>query len=272
LGRIAPKGPRGAWADGCAWPAGVWVLATALIALATMPALAGQTLAPREAFDVPLAKLSVASDDRGEALQVHVTREGADTYATITASGDESVRLTRKGRETTEYPESRSVAERLSTFEAAVLRDVSSSLVTTLNALGDDLAKGRWARARYLDGYLLRFLRGYQALCEVATCCQEALPRTARIPEAAFDVSTMSPKTDERVQMWQLTPDHVVKLRICAKTLASDLGQWIQTSQADPEEFFGDGLKRSYALFVNAYLGRQAPAERRVATKQDGSR
>jgi hypothetical protein len=254
--------------DGCRCLRRACPVTLALVLTAYGAHAATTALGERESHQVGLAKISVVTDDKGGSALVKVAREGVDGYAVVSSADDEDVRMTRRGRETTAYPESRTVSERLSSFEASVLREVTLTLVGTLDDLQDDLTRNRWGRVRYLDSYLLRFLRGYQVLLNAATCCQDALPRSARIPESAYDVSTMSPKTDARVRLWQSTPDHVVKLRICAKTLSTELQSWARASETDPQEQFSPRLKNAYQLFVQAYLGRQAPVDSRTAALQ----
>jgi len=221
----------------------------------------------REPYEVPLARLSVSFADDGGAQYVRINLVGSDDYVTIGPEEDAHIRPTRRGKETTSYPESRSNADQLSAFEAAQLRTVVGLLIETLRGFESDLARDRWGRVHYLDGFLLRFLRGFHHLYDVATCCSEGLPRTARIPESAFDVSTTSPKTDERVAGWRSTKDHVVKLRISAKALVGQLAHWMGESESDYRRLFDKDVQKAYTLFVRTYLGRAAVPDGRVATQ-----
>lgn len=204
-------------------------------------------------------KLSVSLSANGTVERVRVANGDPEKYSVLSPVADEEVVLTRRGRETTAYPEHKSSAERLSAFEAEQLRKVVESLAVTLEGFERDLAREHWGRVHYLDTYLLRFMTGFYYLCDAVTCSNNRLSRAARVPEAAFDVSTMSPKTDKRVAKWRATPEHVVKLRICAKSLCRELRSWQKDSEADYQQFFDTDLQRAYAVFVRTYLGLPKP-------------
>lgn len=213
------------------------------------------SLQPRETFTVSLAKLSVALEETTKKVErVRISYEGSDDYINVGTINDEYVKMTRKGRETTVYREPWESAAYVSDFEGSQLRSVTETFIEALRTFEDDLQKERWPRLHYLDGFLPRFMRGFYYLCDAIVCGQEGLPRVARVPETAFDVSLVSPKTDERVAKWRAQPDHVIKLRIASKELAYQLERWAKANEADPQRFLDSDSKKAYSLFIRIYF------------------
>jgi len=221
-----------------------------------------ENLFPRAPYTVPLAKLSVSLDDANRKVErVRVSYEGSDDYVNLGPINDEYVKMTRRGRETTVYREPWESAVYVSDFEAEHLQLVTQTLISTLEGFEGDLKKGNWERIHYLDGYLPRFLRGFYYLCDAVVCGQDGLPRVARVPETAFDVSLVSAKTDVRVAAWRKQTDHVIKLRIAAKELVYQLQRWEKASQADPQRFFDSDVNKAYSLFIRVYFNLNPPAK-----------
>jgi hypothetical protein len=220
-------------------------------------------LFPRESFSVPLARLSVSIDEGSRKVErVRISYGGSDDYVNIGPLNDEYVKMSRKGRETTVFRESWQNAMYVTEFEGEHLHKVTGTLVEALEILESDLHKGNWARCHYLDGYLPRFMRGFYYLCDAMVCSQAraGLPRVARIPEIAYDVSLVSPKTDKRIARWRQQTDYIIKLRIAAKELVYQFQRWQKAAKDDPSEFFDTKVKKAYVLFVRIYFNLTPPA------------
>jgi hypothetical protein len=232
-----------------------------VVCVALMSAASGQDqLQPRTSYTIPLARLSVSLDEASKSVErVRISYDGSDDYINIGPVNDEYVEMTRKGRTTRVYQESPDRAYTITEFEGEHLYKVTDGLVQTLVEFETDLQKEHWDKIRYLDGYLPRFLRGYYFLCDAMVCHQDGLPRVARVPENAFDVSLVSPKTDERVQQWRTTPDHIIKLRIATKELVYQLQAWEKVAKRDSSQFFGSEAKKAFSLFIRIYFNLPPP-------------
>ncbi|MBD3239114.1 MAG: hypothetical protein GF331_00905 [Chitinivibrionales bacterium] len=240
-----------------------------LLALLSMTAAADrpQNLHPRETYNVPLAKLSVSLDEGSNRVKrVRVSYEGTDDYANIGPINDEFVKLTRRGRETTVYREPWEAASHITNFEGEQLYKVVEKIIETLLDFEENLKDEEWAKCHYLDSYLPRFLRGFYFLYDAMVCHQNGLPRVARVPERAFDVSLNSPKTDERIAKWRSRPDHIIKLRIASKELVYQLQRWQKRAKKDPQRLLDNDVKKAHSLFVRIYFVLNPPAK----APQDG--
>lgn len=233
-----------------------------ILALLSVTAAAGNPkgLHPRETYNVPLAKLSVSLDDGSKRVErVRVSYEGTDDYANIGPINDEFVKLTRRGRETTVYREPWESAFHVTDFEGEKLYEVIERLVETLEDFEENLKDKKWAKCHYLDSYLPRFLRGFYFLYDAMVCHQNGLPRVARVPEHAFDVSLNSPKTDERIAKWRSQPDHIIKLRIATKELVYQLQRWQKRAKGDPQRLLDNDVKKAHSLFIRIYFVLNPP-------------
>lgn len=223
----------------------------------------GQT-APRSAYPVPLVKLSVSFDDETHNLErVRISSDNKSDYVVVTALNDELVRFTRNGREKTVYREVPVTAWHITDFERKQLDEIVQSLVVTLQGLEKDLAKEHFDRVLYLDSFLPRFLRGFYYFTEAIRDGYDPLPRVARIPESAFDVSLNSPKSDERLKKWRSTPQQILKLRIVCKEFAFQLKKWLKSEsknkKTDPARFLNSNTLKAYSLFVRVYFNLKPP-------------
>jgi hypothetical protein len=221
-------------------------------------------LGKRAPFNVPLAKISVAMDETTNDLKnVRISYEGSNDYVVITPYDDERIRLTAEGREKEVLREQPELAYFTSDFESDELHKVTHTFISTLQIFENDLRHERWDRCLYLDSYLPRFLRGYYYLCDAIREFREPLPRNARIPESAFDVSLNSPKSDERINMWKNDKDYVIKLRIVAKELTFQLKQWESKDRKkiknSPELFLDTKVKEAFGLFIHVYFNIKPP-------------
>lgn len=238
-----------------------YTIPAALLGLLSVSSQAGN-LHPRESFTVPLSKLSVRLDEGTKRVKrVRISNEGNDDYVNIGPINDEYVKMTRKGRETTVHREAWESAYFITDFEGEQLQQVVSRLIETLKVLEADLRKDKWARCHYLDGFLPRFLRGFYFLYDAMVCHQEGLPRVARIPERAFDVSLTSPKSDNRIAKWRAQKDHIIKLRIVTKELTYQLEKWLKSAKGDPQRTFDGDVKKAYSLFIRIYFNLTPPAK-----------
>lgn len=227
--------------------------------LAAVTAVQAVDLMERTPFDVPLAKLSLSFDDETHRLNsVRVSFNRDNEFVTITHWHDEHIKMTRKGRVKTVHRESPEAAYQMSEFEAEYFRRVTESLVEALEQLEKDLHRERWGKCLHLDSYLPKFLRGYYFLCEAVRNSHGGLPRVARVPESAFDVSLNSPKSDARLKAWRSKPEQIIKLRIMAKELAYQLEEWLKNEKKkrkkNPGWFFSSSLKKAYSLFIRVYF------------------
>jgi hypothetical protein len=192
-------------------------------------------LAKRSPFDIPLVKLKLSIDQSSKQIQhVQVDIDGQTEYAIISRGQDFQIKNLRMGTERTVYAESPDRSFMLSDFEAKQINRVVKSLIETLEIFERDLKRNRWDRCLYLDSYFPRFLKGYYYLICMARNSPYALPRIARVPDSAYDVSESSPKSDARIKMWQTEKDYLIKLRIISKELVYQLQIWQDRSSTTP--------------------------------------
>jgi hypothetical protein len=218
----------------------------------------------RSPYSVPLAKLSVALDEETHDLKsVRIFYEGSDDYSVITPYDDEHIHMTAQGREKEVHREQPELAYLTSEFELGELEHVNRTFIAALAIMENDLHHQRWDRLLYLDSYLPRFLRGYANLCDGIREFHDPMPRNARIPEEAFDVSINSPKSDDRINMWKNETDYAIKLRIVAKELAFQLKEWNAIDKAKKlnasDLFLATKVKEAFGLFVHIYFNIKPP-------------
>jgi hypothetical protein len=224
------------------------------------------SLGKRTPFEIPLVKLKLAFDESTKQLQqVQIDIDGQNEYAIIARGQDYHIKNTHLGTERTAYSESPDRSFMLSDFEAKQINRVVRSLVETLDIFERDLKRGRWYRCLYLDSYFPRFLKAYYYLICAARNSPYALPRIARVPDAAYDVSENSPKSDARIKMWQTEKDYVIKLRIISKELAFQLKIWQQKEldnpKRNPEIAYSAKAEEAYGLFVKLYFNLKPTTE-----------
>jgi len=216
---------------------------------------------PRTPFRIPLARIAVAFDEETRGYnQVRISFDESGSYAIIAPGDDRFVRVSRRGDENTVYRESPEKAYQLSDFEAKIISDVSRTLISALNEFENSLKNEAWGRLLYLDSYFPRFLRGFHVMICAAKGSTEALPRSALVSEDDYDVSTSSPKSDVRVNMWRSSEDNIMKLRIAARELAHQTREWqkkeLNNSKRNPEFSYSTDFDRAFTAFVRNYLGR----------------
>jgi hypothetical protein len=244
----------------------VGIILTLAILAAGQPSTA--QLQKRTPYDVKLARLSLSFEDHTERIeQVRVSLDGSSDYAIISPTNDEFIKMDRDGREKTVYREALETAWLVSDFEREQLLMVTRGLIEALTQFEHDLQRQRFDKCLYLDGYLPRFLRGYYFLCESIRSNQDALPRVARVPESAFDVSLNSPKSDERISAWNSSAENSIKLRIVTKEFIHHLKLWekeFAKSKESQDSLFNNELKKVYSLFIRIYFNLNPPP--RIAT------
>lgn len=216
-------------------------------------------IAPREAFNIPLAKLAVSYDDEtGLFDKVRITYDNSPDNVYITRYGDQYIHNTKQGREKHVYPEAPEKAYLITEFEAKHVVRISKGLIETLEMFEKDLQKNKWDRCRYLDSYLPRFLRGYYMLLCAARNNPEALPKIALIPESEYDVSLNSPKSDNRVEQWMKHPEQLLKLRIITKEFIYQLKKWQKDELNNPRKgsdlSYDDNFEEAFSLFIRIYF------------------
>jgi hypothetical protein len=218
-----------------------------------------EELGKRTPFGIPLVKLKLAfSPDTKQLEQVQIDIDGADQYAVITRYSDYLVKNGRNGTEKIQYSEAPERAFVISDFEARQLNRVVKSLIETLEIFEKDLKRNRWDRCLYLDSFFPRFLKGYYYLVCATRNSPYALPRVARIPDSAFDISLNSPKSDQRIKTWQTEKDCIIKLRIISKELAYQLKGWqkkeLDSSGRNPDVAYSAKAEEAFGLFVKLYF------------------
>jgi hypothetical protein len=225
-------------------------------------------LQKRTPYDVKLARLSLSFEEHSERIeQVRISFDGSSDYALVCPANDEFIKMDREGREKTVYREALETAWLISDFERDQLVMVTRGLIEALTQFEHDLQRQRFDKCLYLDGYLPRFLRGYYYLCEAIRNNQDALPRVARVPESAFDVSLNSPKSDERIGAWNSSPENSIKLRIVTKEFIHELKLWekkFAKNNDGQDILFNNELKKIYSLFIRIYFNLNPPP--RIAT------
>ncbi len=221
---------------------------------------AGGSYTKRSSFSVPLAKLSVSFNELDERFEkVRITQLNSDEISEIGRYEDSHITVTRYGKQTKVFKESPSNAHLITDFEAEKLSEVAKTLVSTLKILERDVQRKRWDRLLYLDAYLPRFLRGYYYLYSGALNSMRALPRSCRIPEAAYEVSLQSEKSEQRVNAWRNNPEQALRLRIASKELIYQIKKWQKDELRRPMRSGmrkGENFENAFNLFVRVYMNR----------------
>ncbi|MFP4165064.1 MAG: hypothetical protein ACLFQB_14265 [Chitinispirillaceae bacterium] len=217
-------------------------------------------LAPRKEFSIHLAKLRVAFDEEtGQKNKVKIRFGRSDEQIIITTTNDFLEKRKRNGKETVTFRESIEKAYQLSDFEAEHLSHVCKTMIKTLDDFESDLKKERWGRCLYLDAYLPRFLDGFYTLICAAKASSDALPRHARAPRDAYDVSQSSPKSDKRINSWRLDEEKRMKLRIATKELIYQTKKWskkeLRNKKRNRDLSYSDKFDRAFTSFVHTYFG-----------------
>jgi hypothetical protein len=162
-----------------------------------------------------------------------------------------------------EYPNQ---AYLITDFEAEQLSEVCHGFARSLETLEKNLHRKRWARLRYLDGYLSFFLRGFYYLYNAAKASRNGLSPVARIPESMWDDKLTSPKTDRRVAAWRDDPERVIRLRIAAKELGHQIELWqdkeLSNKKRDVWEDHSQQFRKAYELFIKLYFQIASPRNR----------
>lgn len=214
---------------------------------------------PRDPFDIQLANLSATINEKsGECERVRITYPDSKNQVIITATDDIFLKVTRNGTEKTVYRENIYYAYKISAFEATHLRQVTKSLLKTLEDFEKDLQNNRWGRCLYLDSYFPRFLKGYYHLFCLALNTTNVLPESVNVSDSLYDISLNSDKSDLRLNNWKSTNDYIVKLRIATKELIHQISLWQQDiskkEKNNSEIVISKEFARSLGLFANIYF------------------
>jgi hypothetical protein len=219
----------------------------------------------RTSYAIPLAKLSVSFNDQNhqfEKVRVSFGSSDDESYYILIAPGDdEEIKVTKDGRQKNVHREPPDKAYMVSDFEADILNKVCKTLIPTLETFEKDLQHERWDRLLYLDSFFPRFLKGFYYLYCAARNSPYALPRGICIPDSFYDISLTSPKSDERIQMWQTQSDQILKLRMISKELIYQIREWQKKEIDNPgrnkEVSYGKKFEEAYTLFVKLYFNFQ---------------
>ncbi len=216
-------------------------------------------LEKRQEFSIPLAKLSVGTDNiSGKYNKVKIVYSDEKVQAIITAENDIGIKITNKGSEKSLFREDASRSYEISRFEAQEIGKVCKSLIHTLEIFERDLKDAKFDQIRYLDGYFPKFLKNFKILLQLAQGSTEFRQINKLIPDAAFDISLSSPKTDVRIKRWQLQPEYIMKLRITAKELIYQLKEWESKELAGrkiPDVTKAAKAEQILDLFIKVYFG-----------------
>lgn len=220
----------------------------------------GPVLARREAYDIPLMKLSLIHD--GTAIRIR--KNGSLNYTDICVGNDFSVERNRKKVEKTTYREPSSKAYQLSDFEALQLKLVCKSLIATLEEHEKNLKNGKWGQCLYLDAFLPKFIHNFYLLIGASRDKMDYYRKVVSYFDNEYDISLKSFRSDERVNLWQNTPDCVLKLRIATKELTYQLKHWIKkelgNKNRNPQISLSLKTEEALNLFVRLYFGLTDPA------------
>jgi hypothetical protein len=149
----------------------------------------------------------------------------------------------------------------ISDFEADVLNRVCKTMIPTLETFERDLQHERWDKLLYLDSFFPRFLKGFYYLYCAARNSPYALPKSVCIPDSLYDISLTSPKSDERIRMWQTQNNQIIKLRIVSKELVYQIKEWqkqeLDNQRRNPEVSSGKKFEEAFTLFVKLYFNVQ---------------
>ncbi len=238
-----------------------------LIAVCAAVSLASsETPGKRTSYGIPLAKLSVSFNDQTHQFEkVKVSFGSSDDdesyYALIAPITDFEVKITKDGRQKIVHDEVPDKAFMISAFEADIINRVCKTFVPTLETFERDLQHERWDRLLYLDSFFPRFLKGFYYLYCAARNSPYALPRSICIPDSLYDISLTSPKSDERIRMWQTQSNQIIKLRIISKELSYQIKEWQKLELDNPnrnlEISYGKKFEEAFTLFVKLYFNLQ---------------
>ncbi|NLP01813.1 MAG: hypothetical protein GX089_04900 [Fibrobacter sp.] len=218
-----------------------------------------KTLLPRTEFPIILAKISLSYNKQtGAVSRARITFDDTDDQIVISTLDDIYIKNTRHSSEKTTYREPVEKAYYLTEFEGKQINRVCKTFIPTLEQFEKDLKNENWGKCLYLDAFLPRFLRGFNALLYLSKNTPESINKKIRIPEEEFDVSLNSPKSDARINHWRSTPDHVVKLRIATKELIYQIKLWqkreLLNKKRNPEISYSNKLESAFSLFVRIYF------------------
>jgi hypothetical protein len=215
-------------------------------------------LQKRHPFPIPLALITTLFDSDNNFVEAFVTYGSSSEGWAIGLIDDRYVKDTRRERVDHFYRERPGSAYRLSPFEATVMEKVCKRFEETLIIYEKDVRYGKWGRLLYLDGYFPTFFRGFFYLYCGAHNSLSALPKVTRVADSLYDESMFSPKSDQRVNLWQMNPEQALKLRIAAKELAFQTKQWrmrvLTIPEMDPRQDRSKNFRESYELFIRLYF------------------
>jgi len=239
------------------------ILLIAVLAAASLTN--AQAQGKRTSYAIPLAKLSVTYNDLTHQFEkVRVSFDNSEDesyYVLIGPIDDDEIKITKDGRQKNVHREPPDKAYMISDFEADILNKVCKTFVPTLETFEKDLQHERWDRLLYLDSFFPRFLKGFYYLYCAARNSPYALPRSICIPDSFYDISLTSPKSDERIKMWQTQPDQLVKLRMISKELIYQIREWQKKELDNPgrnkEISYGKKFEEAFTLFVKIYFNFQ---------------
>jgi hypothetical protein len=221
----------------------------------------------RSAFDIPLPYLCLSLNSDSTLDEVFVSF-GHDLEGWgISPINDRYVNNSSSVHKESVYKELPEYAQLLSPFETKVLDRVCESFIATLQTYENDLANSRWDRLRYLDPYFNSFFRGFFHLYNAALKATDLLPPVVYIDDSLLTSLSDSAKTDQRIAMWQHTPDHSIKLRIAAKELIFQIKQWqkkeLRNVKRDVWEDKSWDFLKAYELFIRLYFNIPASPTKR---------
>jgi hypothetical protein len=228
--------------------------------------LAGaETPGKRTPYGIPLAKLSVSFNDQTNQFEkVKVSFGSSDdesSYDIIAPVADFEIKVTKDGRQKIVHNEVPDKAYMISDFEADVLNRVCKTMIPTLETFEHDLQHERWDKLLYLDSFFPRFLKGFYYLYCAARNSPYALPKSVCMPDSLYDISLTSPKSDERIRMWQTQINQIIKLRIVSKELVYQIKEWqkqeLDNQRRNPEVSSGKKFEEAFTLFVKLYFNVQ---------------
>lgn len=216
---------------------------------------AQQQPAPRQPYDIPLAKISISFDNSTNgSLKVKITYVDSDDQVVITNYDDMYIKYTHTGTERTVYKEIPERSMMVSEFESKHLKKVTKTLVDALEIFEQDLRDQNWSKCLYLDGFLPRFLKGYYYLFSAVQNSNDALPEEALVADSLYEISLNSLLSDKRINTWKTTHEYDVKLRIASKEFVFQLKQWLKKDSKSENLVISKELKDAYVLFINIYF------------------
>jgi hypothetical protein len=233
--------------------------------LAAVSFTGAQTPGKRSSYNIPLAKIGVSFNDQTgqfEKVKVSFGTSDDESYFIIIAPGiDYEIKITKDGRQKFVHNEVSDKNFMISDFEADVINRVCKTFIPTLETFEKDLQRERWDKLLYLDSFFPRFLKGFYYLYCAARSSPYALPKSICVPDSLYDISLTSPKSDERVRMWQTKSNTLLKLRIIAKELVYQIKEWqkreIDCPSRNKEIPYGKKFEEAFTLFVKIYFDLQ---------------